>query len=69
MKILEENFNLQFENNKFLFNNTSAGIFPFLIENLQNYFSKEKILVILNTNEEIEEYISIIKKISGKKIY
>ncbi len=67
MKILEENFNLQFEENKFLFNNTSKGIFPFLLENLQNYFNKEKILVIVDTNEEIEEYISIIKKISGKK--
>ena len=52
MKVLENNFKLNFKNNSFNFYNASDGIIPFVIsEILQN---KKKIVIALSDNDKVQ---------------
>ncbi len=65
MKVLENNFNLNFRESSFNISNVSKGIEPFLISDLSKKLLNQNILVILDNNNDIYEYQKIIKKLNN----
>ena len=63
MKVLENNFKLNFKNNSFNFYNASDGIIPFIIsEILQN---KKKIVIALSDNKYLKPFAKTLSAITG----
>ena len=63
MKVLENNFKLNFKNNAFNFYNASDGIIPFVISEILQ--DKKKIVIALSDNKHLKPFAKILSALTG----
>ena len=62
MKVLENNFELNFKNNSFNFYNASDGIIPFVISEILQH--KKKIVIALSDNKHLKPFAKTLSAIT-----
>ena len=65
MKVLENNFKLNFNNNSFNFYNSSEGIFPFVVSEILD--NSKKNIIVLRDNKCLIPFEKSLKAITGLK--